>query len=148
MLVRALDVADREPWGQLYAGYAEFYGVASDETHRDLVWSWLQDPSHPSHGLGCRDEGGTLIGIAHYRAFPRPLSGTIGCYLDDLFVSPAARGQGAARVLLAELAGLARDQGWSVVRWITADSNATARGLYDQVAQQTAWVTYDMPPAG
>jgi GNAT superfamily N-acetyltransferase len=148
MLVRPLDTEDRQAWGQLYAGYAEFYGVASDESHRDLVWSWLQDPSHPSHGLGCVDEGGALIGIAHYRAFPRPLSGTTGCYLDDLFVSPAARGQGVARSLLAELAGLARDRGWSVVRWITADSNVTARALYDQVALQTAWVTYDMPPAG
>lgn len=147
MPVRPIEAGDRAAWGELYAGYADFYGVPSDEAHRDLVWGWLQDFGHPSHALGCVDDDGTLIGIAHYRAFPRPLSGTVGCYLDDLFVAPAARGQGAARALIAALAVLAEARGWSVVRWITAESNATARGLYDQVAQQTAWVTYDMPPA-
>jgi len=148
MPVRPLERADREEWGRLYAGYADFYGVASDETHRDLVWGWLMDETHPSSGLGYSDSTGALVGIAHYRAFPRPLSGTTGCYLDDLFVSASSRGQGAARALIERLGELAAERGWSVVRWITAESNATARQLYDRIAQQTAWVTYDMPPAG
>ena len=147
MSVRPIEAGDRGAWGELYAGYADFYGVPSDERHRDLVWGWLHDPDHPSHALGCIDADGSLIGIAHYRAFPRPLSGTVGCYLDDLFVAPSARGKGAARALIDALAELAEARGWSVVRWITAESNSTARALYDQVAQQTAWVTYDMAPA-
>lgn len=36
-----------------------------------------------------------------------------------------------------------RAQGCSVVRWITAADNSTARSLYDQLAVQTNWVTYD-----
>lgn len=146
MLVRPLEAGDRAAWGILYTGYADFYGVASDESHRDLVWGWLQDPAHPSSGLGYVNPDGTLVGIAHYRAFPRPLSGTVGCYLDDLFVSPGHRGRGVARALLAELSAVSAARGWSVVRWITAESNSTARGLYDQIAHQTAWVTYDLTP--
>lgn len=146
MVIRAAQGSDRVAWGQLYAGYADFYGTPSDELHRDLVWSWLLDPDHPSSCLVWVDETGDLLGLAHYRPFPRPLSGTVGCYLDDLFVSPRARGCGIARELLARLAELAGENGWSVVRWITAETNEVARGLYAQVAGQTAWVTYDMTP--
>ena len=35
----------------------------------------------------------------------------------------------------------------TVVRWITAEDNYRARGLYDKVAQRTSWLTYDMAPA-
>jgi hypothetical protein len=66
--------------------------------------------------------------FAHYRTFPRPLSATTGCFLDDLFVDPATRGAGAVDALLAELRRLAREHGWSVVRWITADYNHRAPG--------------------
>ena len=90
-----------------------------------------------------RGEAG-LIGLAHVRAFSRPLSASTGGFLDDLFVDPQARGTGAARGLIAAVRALAQTQGWSVVRWITAADNAPARGLYDQVAQATRWVTYDI----
>lgn len=59
---------------------------------------------------------GALVGLAHYRPFARPLSATTGCFLDDLFVDPARRGSGAADLLLTELARLAAENGWSVVR--------------------------------
>jgi hypothetical protein len=49
--------------------------------------------------------------------------------------------------MLRELARLAGQNGWSVVRWITADDNYRGRGKYDQHATRTMWVTYDMPPA-
>lgn len=85
--------------------------------------------------------------LAHYRTFIRPLSASIGCYLEDLFVDPRARGRGLATRLLRHLSGLAADQGWSIVRWITAEDNHPARALYDRVAARTRWVTYDMQPA-
>lgn len=93
------------------------------------------------------DDQGVVAALAHYRPFPRPLSGGWGCYLDDLFVDPARRGQGAADALLVELARLARVNGWGVVRWITANGNGRARAKYDQYAAATSWVTYDMPVA-
>jgi ribosomal protein S18 acetylase RimI-like enzyme len=89
---------------------------------------------------------GRLIGLAHFRPFARPLSATTGGFLDDLFVAPEARGSGAAEALLAELKAIAGQRGWSVVRWITAEDNARARALYDRVATQTQWVTYDLKP--
>jgi hypothetical protein len=31
-----------------------------------------------------------------------------------------------------------------VIRWITAEDNYRARGVYDRVAVRTPWVTYDI----
>lgn len=87
------------------------------------------------------------MGLAHYRAFPEPLLGKELGFLDDLFVPPAHRGQGVGRQLIEAVAAIARQRGWPVLRWITAQDNAAARSLYDQLAQTTAWVTYDLDVA-
>ncbi len=143
MIIEAPKPADFSEWARLYAGYAAFYGVTQTEAMRAQVWSWVQDPGHPVQALVARGPAG-LIGLAHARAFSRPLSASTGGFLDDLFVDPAARGGGTARELIAAVRALGQAQGWSVVRWITAADNAAARGLYDQVAQATKWVTYDI----
>jgi GNAT superfamily N-acetyltransferase len=90
---------------------------------------------------------GEVQGLAHFRTFARPLAASKGLYLDDLFTSPSARGKGLAAALLTRLAEIARDEGATVVRWITASDNETARSLYDRVSTQTPWVTYDLAPA-
>ncbi len=144
--VRPVRGGDFDQWRVLYRGYADFYGVQQTEEMAARTWTWLQDPACEVQGLVVEDEDGHLIALAHYRPFARPLSATVGCYLDYLFVSPARRGTGAADLLLAELARLAGENGWSVVRWFTADDNYRGRGKYDQHATRTTWITYDMTP--
>ena len=143
MIIRPVALADKPDWARLYAGYAAFYKVEQTEAMRDTVWGWLMDPAHTTEGL-VADQDGTVIGLAHYRAFARPLSASTGGFLDDLFVDPAARGSGAAEALLQALAAEGRNRGWTVIRWITAEDNYRARGLYDRVADRTKWVTYDI----
>ena len=134
----------REAWETLYAGYAEFYGVSQTPDMREKVWSWIQDPAHEVEGLAALDEGGKPIGLAHFRAFARPLSAGTGGFLDDLFVDPASRGSGAADALIEAVAAEGRNRGWSVIRWITAADNARARKVYGRTASLTPWVTYDI----
>ena len=142
--IRQVKADDRAQWDALYAGYAEFYGVAQTDQMRDRVWGWLHDASHESTGLVAEGADGTLHGLAHIRPFARPLSATTGCFLDDLFVSPASRGHKVADALLAHIRLLAEQNGWSVVRWITADNNYRARAVYDRLAAKTHWLTYDI----
>ncbi|MEU3609888.1 GNAT family N-acetyltransferase [Streptomyces sp. NPDC035033] len=144
--VRAVRAEDFPQWRALYRGYADFYGVEQTEEMALRVWSWVNDPGHEVGALVAEDGEGRLVGLAHYRPFARPLSATVGGFLDDLFVDPASRGSGAADLLLAALREVAAERGWSVVRWITADDNHRARAKYDQVATRTMWVTYDMAP--
>lgn len=149
MRVRIVPAAPRHRagWGRLYAGYAAFYGVAQTEAMRGTVWGWILDPAQEVKALLAEAPDGAPVGLAHYRAFARPLRASRGLFLDDLFVDPAWRGQGVAQALLAALAERAAAEGCDVVRWITAEDNARARAAYDRVAQATRWVTYDMPPA-
>ena len=142
--VRSVAPADRAGWDRLYAGYAGFYGVQQTADMRDRVWSWLHDSSHEVEGFVAEADGGALVGLAHVRAFARPLSATVGGFLDDLFVAPEARGSGAAQALIGALAEEGRRRGWSVIRWITARDNARARAVYDRLASETPWVTYDL----
>ena len=151
MLIRPPVAADRPEWERLYAGYAAFYKVTQTPEMRATVWGWLQDAAHQTRGLVAEEEG-RLIGLAHFRPFARPLSASTGGFLDDLFVDPTARGSGAADALIGAIADEGRKQGWTVIRWITAEDNYRARALYDRVAEKTKWATYDLrldplPPA-
>jgi GNAT superfamily N-acetyltransferase len=143
MDIRRPLAADFDAWSRLYAGYAAFYGVEQSEGMRARVWTWIQSPGHEVEGL-VAEEAGKLIGLAHFRGFARPLSASVGGFLDDLFVDPAARGSGAAKALIGAVEAEGRSRGWTVIRWITAENNYRARGVYDQVATRTPWVTYDI----
>lgn len=144
VLIRPLAEADRQAWQRLYAGYAEFYKVAQTDDMRATVWGWIQDPACEVEALVAQDKSGRLIGLAHFRAFRRPLSASIGGFLDDLFVDPDARGSGAAQALIAAVKAAGMARGWTVIRWITAADNARARAAYDKLAIATPWVTYDI----
>ncbi|NGN67346.1 GNAT family N-acetyltransferase [Streptomyces sp. A7024] len=140
--------ADFPAWRQLYQGYADFYRTPLPDENADRVWSWLMDPEHEVRGLLVRGEDGVPVGLAHYRPFARPLHTSIGGFLDDLYVDPEARGSGAVDALFGRLREITAEQGWSVLRWITAEDNYRARAKYDQVAKETSWVTYDLTPGG
>jgi GNAT superfamily N-acetyltransferase len=96
------------------------------------------------HGRVAVAANGDLLGLAHFRAFARPLSASTGGFLDDLFVDPAGRGQAIADQLIDTIATHGRAQGWTVLRWITADDNYRARAVYDRLAEKTKWATYDI----
>lgn len=144
MIIRSLGTDDSQAWERLYRGYADFYRVATSDDKLATLFAWLMDPAHPCTGLVAEDDGGAIIGLAHYRAMPSPLRGEDVGFLDDLFVDPGARGSGAGEALLRHLDGIAVEQGWPVVRWITRDNNYRARALYDRLALRSDWITYEM----
>lgn len=53
------------------------------------------------------------------------------CEIKKMFVAPAARGQGVARVLLHELEDRARELGYTVARLDTGPQQPHARRLYE-----------------
>src|SRR5690554_1574189 len=105
-------VKDRDffNWLPLFAGYGEFYGTPVHDEKALLVWSWISEKKHDLSALVAQDEDGSLVGLAHYRTFARPLAGGTGIYIDDLFVSPDARGAGVATALIEQVTEIARAQ--------------------------------------
>ena len=88
LTIRAVDPAEREAWQATYRGYRDFYEKEHDPAVFDTVWGWLHDPAHETRGLVAELDG-EIVGLAHYRSFARPLAGSTGIYLDDLFTTPA-----------------------------------------------------------
>lgn len=140
--VTQIKTEDRADWETMYHGYAEFYQVPMNDEILDTVWSWIFDETYPFYGLIAKNESGDTVGFMHCREMPSPLRGAKVGFLDDLFVKAEARGQGVVEALYGALNELAKDQGWPLIRWITADNNYRGRAVYDKLADKTHWVTY------
>jgi len=73
---------------------------------------------------------GVVAGFALWFVNFSTWTGRHGIYLEDLFVSPAARGAGLGRDLLAELASICVQRGYGRLEWSVLDWNAPALGFY------------------
>jgi len=135
--------ADYADWRRLYEGYATFYKMPMTDAIAQTVWGWLNDPAHPLEALLARADG-RVVGLAHFRPMPRPLTGSTAGFLDDLFVDPRLRGQRVADRLIEAMAETGRARGWTLIRWLTGDNNYRARGVYDRLASRSMWITYQM----
>ena len=138
--VTGLCETDRQAWQPLAIGYNAFYRRVLPAAAYDQAWRRLL-AGEEIHGFAARLDG-RVVGIAHYLFhagiwFPKV------CYLADLFVDEAVRGQGAARALIEEVAEAARAQGCARYYWLTQDSNERARTLYDKVARHAGFIRYD-----
>ena len=60
-------------------------------------------------------------------------TGRPGMYLEDLYVTPAARGLGVGTALLRQLAGIAVERGYSRFEWAVLDWNEPAISFYRSV---------------
>lgn len=131
-------------WQDLYQAYADFYKMPMNAEILNTLWTWIHDEDNPFYCLVAKDQGETLLGFMHFRAMPSPLRGAMVGFLDDLFVSPKARGKGVVNALYKELENQGKEKGWPLIRWITAENNYRARAVYDQLSSKTHWLTYQL----
>lgn len=85
---------------------------------------------HPAAEAVIAEAGGAPIGFALFFHNFSTWTGRRGLYLEDLYVTPEARGSGAGKALLAHLAGIAIDRGCARFEWSVLDWNAPAIGFY------------------
>ena len=141
-VVSPLVAADRAAWQPLAEGYKAFYATPTRMDEYDAAWARLM-ASTAVHGLGARIDG-RLVGIVHYLFHASTWAERV-CYLQDLYTDEAARGRGVARALIDAVAREARDAGATRLYWLTQSHNATARALYDRVAEHRGFIRYDYP---
>ncbi|MDP5277627.1 GNAT family N-acetyltransferase [Sphingomonas sp. DG1-23] len=73
---------------------------------------------------------GAPVGFALFFQNFSTWTGRPGLYLEDLYVTPAARGSGTGTALLRHLAGLALDRGCGRFEWAVLDWNEPAIQFY------------------
>ena len=136
--------SDRPRWTELWRAYLAFYETELPDATYDHTWSRIMADSG-IHGLAARGPEG-IVGITHFLFHPHGWTTACACYLQDLFVDAAARGQGAGRLLIEAVAERARAGGADRLYWTTQDGNAPARLLYDRLATHRGFIKYEYPP--
>jgi ribosomal protein S18 acetylase RimI-like enzyme len=128
--VRSAGVADAASVGRLL-----------DELNREF-----DEPSPGAELLAVRiqellDHGDTAVllvgsgpdGLAVLRFRPAIWSRALECYLAELYVAPAMRGQGLGRALMDAAIELARSRGATHMELGTGEQDVAARALYESL---------------
>jgi GNAT superfamily N-acetyltransferase len=141
-VTRPLRAGDRPQWELLWQGYLRFYRHRLPNNVTDSTFSRLVDETTQPHGL-VAENGGKILGFAHYLFHRSTWSLSDVCYLEDVFVDQSARGAGAGRALIEAVYAASDRAGASTVYWMTQEFNADARALYDTIAHRTSFIRYE-----
>lgn len=143
--IRPIQQTDFTAWQPLWNGYNAFYGrqgaTALAPEITQATWQRFFDPAEPVFALVAESEG-RLLGLTHYLYHRSTTRIELTCYLQDLFTTPDARGQGVGRRLIQGVYQAASAAGIKRVYWQTHQTNAAGRLLYDKVAQHAGFIVY------
>jgi len=147
LTIRPARREDFDAWLPLWDGYNAFYertgptAVSAAQTR--TTWARFFDGYEPMEALVAEHDGG-LVGFVHIIFHRNTVMMGPTCYLQDLFAAPALRGKGVGRALIEAAAKRAKEAGAPRLYWQTQEGNATARLLYDRIAQQSGFIVYRM----
>ena len=110
----------------------------------------LRDGFGPRPCFECllAESHGEAVGFALYLSDYSTFAGRAGIFVEDLFVTEAARGRGVGRMLLARLARVARERGATSLNLVVLDWNP-ARAFYRRLgfAETRGWLPYALSGA-
>lgn len=133
--IRGLAVYEREP-------------DAVENTVEALTSSLFgPDPRVFTHVVEREDE---IVGIAMWFVTYSTWTGRHGIWLEDLFVDDAQRGRGYGKALIASLAEVCVERGYSRLEWTVLDWNAPAIAFYRSIGAvpMEEWTTQRLTGPG
>ena len=139
--IREPAAADEQRWRTLFAAYQRFYRASSPSEVVDNTWQRILEPGSDVEALLAEIDG-DVVGITNYVFHSSTWSDRPNCYLEDLYVDPAARGSGAARKLIEGVEAAAREKNAFRVYWHTQEYNGAARSLYDTLVPRSSFIVY------
>ena len=142
---RPIGPTDKPAWRALWTAYLEFYNSSVSDAIHDTTFDRLCSNAHPDQNGLLALRGDMPVGLVHYIHHPHNWRLEKVCYLQDLYVDPAARGSGAGRKLIEAVYRAADRDGYPSVYWLTQDFNDNARKLYDRVGVVTPFIKYVRP---
>jgi GNAT superfamily N-acetyltransferase len=130
----------------LIAAYQRFYEVDDVDTDRNRsFFRRFLAPSADGELLAARDEGGEILGYTCLYWHFSSTRAVETVLMNDLFVTPEARGRGVGRALIEASRAVARARGAAWLEWATAPDNHTAQRLYDSMtSEKSTWLEYEL----
>lgn len=137
----------------LVRAYTRFYEETggftppTDEALLALSRALLDQPDHDGVQLLARDPStGEALGFATIYWTFSTLSAARVAVMNDLYVTPAARGSGLAERLIEACRERALARGCASLQWTTALDNHRAQRVYDRVGgTRSSWLHYALP---
>ncbi len=143
LVLRPLRRSDEAAWRVLWTAYLAYYETVLPEAiYASTFERLLKDDPNEFHGLLAVLDG-EPVGLVHFVFHRTCWSIEDTCYLQDLFVAPAARGRSIGRALIEAVYEAADAAGNPEVYWQTQHFNATGRRLYDRVGQLSDFIIYE-----
>lgn len=142
MYITPLTPTHFNAWQPLWQDYLNFYHTELPTATTTNTWQNLTQTDPTLAGFGAFDDTDTLLGFVHVVLHPNTWNTTNCCYLEDLFVTPKARGQGIATALINQIYAFAKQHNCHRVYWVTDAKNTNAQRLYDTLAQKTDFIQY------
>jgi GNAT superfamily N-acetyltransferase len=126
--IRALAVYEREP------------DVVANTVEALTATLFGDEPHVFAHVVERDDE---IVGIAMWFLSYSTWTGRHGIWLEDLFVDEAQRGRGYGIALIASLAAVCVERGYSRLEWTVLDWNAPSIAFYRAIgaSAQDEWTT-------
>lgn len=143
--VRALEREDNTAWLEHWSRYLDFYQQDIPQDVTDDLFERLLSPA--SHDGLVAESDGRIVGFVHFLFHDSTWSSDKVCYLEDLYVSPDARGKGVGRKLI-EAVYKAADRAPEAdgkVYWLTNKDNARAQLLYNRIGKLSDSIRYVRP---
>ncbi len=131
----------------LIAAYQRFYEVDDVDADRNRAFfRRFLAPSEDGMLLAARDGSGAILGYACLYWHFSSTQAVETVLMNDLFVTPEARGGGVGRALIGASATVASERGAAWLEWATAPDNHTAQRLYDSLtSEKSTWLEYELP---
>lgn len=116
-------------------------------TQADIEHS-LFGPEAKARALVCELDG-QPVGYAVYFYNYSTWLGRNGIYLEDVYVTPGARGRGCGKALLQHIAAIAVREGCGRFEWSVLDWNQPAIEFYEALGArpQSEWIIYRLTGA-
>lgn len=142
LVIRPVATDDEAAWRRLWTAYLAFYEtVLPEEIYRSTFARLTGGGANEFAGLLAILDG-KPVGLAHYLFHRSCWTINNVCYLQDLYADPQVRGTGIGRALVEAVYAKAAEAGAPEVYWMTQEFNATARRLYDRIADKTPFIIY------
>src|SRR5688572_15734535 len=128
----------------LMRAYCEFYEASPpDQGLLEMARTLIADPEQGA--MFVARDGDEVVGFATLDWKWSSLKAAKIGYLEDIFVTPTARGRGIADALIDACAQRCRERGAPAMQWQTAPDNHRAQSVYDRTgAVADTYLEYDL----